>query len=280
MSFENNNSDNRSNLTIIPDRRRSVTTSRCCSFCRNPGHTISFCNDERLQQFENLCNIQKATFVDDFKGFERWLMDYYLANASVTRAYAISKCGSTTRTRGHEHIESIMVHFYGEHYDLPDLVSDDEVGFDNFAEEINMSLVEYDLFRAALIVRANRSFGISLPLLIDSIYNNFVDVNVERERKFTIAREIKPNNTSKIEEQEKEKEKEKVCECNICYDIQESTNFVKLNCEHEFCKECLKNTLKTCSSYQQPNCAYCRTNINVLTYQNESVKSEFDEFIV
>jgi hypothetical protein len=201
MSFENNNSDNRSNLTIIPDRIRRVT-SRCCSFCRNPGHTISFCNDDRLQQFENLCNIQKTTFVNDFKGFERWLMDYYLENATVTKAYAISKCGSTTRTSVRENIENIMVKFYGEHYDLPDLVSDDEVGFDNFAAEINMSPVEYDLFRAAIIVRANRTFGISIPLLIDSIYNNFVDVNVERERKFTIAREIKPNNTSKTEEKE------------------------------------------------------------------------------
>jgi hypothetical protein len=70
-------------------------------------------------------------------------------------------------------------------------------------------------------------------------------------------------------------------ECNICYELNEKTKFIKLNCNHEFCKECVKNILKTCrSDFKEPCCAYCRTIITDFTYKNEKIQEEFSDLIV
>ena len=252
MSFENNNSENRNSV------RLNNTSTRRCSFCREPGHIISFCNNQRLQEFENLCIAQKAAFENDYKSFEQWLLGYYLEDSRIPNTYAIRKCGSTTRTSTQENIENIMEKFYGEFYDIPDLVTDDETDAEDDVDIENFSNIEYDLFQVMLLSRARRTFGMTATTL-------FID-----QRKFDIASEIQTHNSEK---------QELICECNICYESHDITNFVKLNCNHEFCKECLKQTLRTCSYYQEPNCAYCRSQINLLTYRNENIKSEFDEFI-
>lgn len=70
-------------------------------------------------------------------------------------------------------------------------------------------------------------------------------------------------------------------ECNICYELNEKTKFIKLNCNHEFCKECVKNILKTCrSDFKDAYCAYCRTIITNFTYKNEKIQEEFSDLIV
>jgi hypothetical protein len=68
-------------------------------------------------------------------------------------------------------------------------------------------------------------------------------------------------------------------ECNICYEPKCNTEFIKLNCNHEFCKECIKNILKTCHMFSDPCCAYCRKQITTITYKNETIQTEFIDLI-
>jgi len=93
---------------------------------------------------------------------------------------------------------------------------------------------------------------------------------VEREaRKFNIATRVREENDEQIK-----------IECNICYELCNNTNFIKLNCNHEFCKECIKNILKCCkSNFNEPCCAYCREKINAITYKNETIHEEFSDLI-
>jgi hypothetical protein len=92
----------------------------------------------------------------------------------------------------------------------------------------------------------------------------------EREaRKFNIATRVREENDEQIK-----------IECNICYELCNNKNFIKLNCNHEFCKECIKNILKSCkSNFKEPCCAYCREVINAITYKSETIHEEFSDLI-
>jgi hypothetical protein len=60
-------------------------------------------------------------------------------------------------------------------------------------------------------------------------------------------------------------------ECNICYDVFDKSQIVKLNCNHDFCKNCVKSTIKSCIEMNKEACCpYCRESINeVITTQRE-----------
>ncbi len=67
-------------------------------------------------------------------------------------------------------------------------------------------------------------------------------------------------------------------ECNICYEQQEKQLFAKLDCSHEFCKDCVKKYLQN-ENKNIPCCAFCRSEIKNIELKTETVKEEFDEFI-
>ena len=47
-------------------------------------------------------------------------------------------------------------------------------------------------------------------------------------------------------------------ECAICLENVTTHHIVKLNCNHEFCGECITETLKTAQANKAPSCALCR----------------------
>ncbi len=69
------------------------------------------------------------------------------------------------------------------------------------------------------------------------------------------------------------------CECNICYEEREKKTFVKLDCGHEFCKDCIRQSLQN-EQRQIPCCAFCRADITNIELKLESVKNEFNNLII
>jgi len=53
---------------------------------------------------------------------------------------------------------------------------------------------------------------------------------------------------------------------------------IKLDCGHEFCKDCIKETLQN-NRRKTPCCAFCRKDITNFEIKHESIFNEFDEFI-
>lgn len=246
-SIEQNQSDT---VNIINYLTRP-TRNRCCSFCKSRQHVITYCDDARLQDFEALCNDKKLSFENmaiTYAVFEEWLVDYYLENKELVKAFAIKKCGSTTRTNIQQNIENIMIYIYGENYELRDILEDDFITFSNYDHFV--------LFQSLSVIRL--------------MHNDYL-LNLESQqgRTFMISTNIQPiDNDTKSD-----------CECNICYETVSKTNIVKLNCDHEFCDKCVKKTLQTCAMYTEPTCAFCRSPITSLTYENEEVNAEFAELI-
>ena len=80
----------------------------------------------------------------------------------------------------------------------------------------------------------------------------------EREaRKFNIASRVREENDEQIK-----------IECNICYELCNNTNLIKLNCNHEFCGCCIKNTLNHHDKLCSPSCALCRQPMSRFTVKN------------
>jgi hypothetical protein len=268
MNLDNMNSEHRTssiaNQRLRPNRRTNTNpTVRCCSFCRHPGHNINLCNDQRLHDFENLCRYKKLEFQNDnnpVDSFQTWIYEYWNGNKQVVKAFAVSKCGALTRHRTFNLIESIMAYFY--RYDFisgnipPPLVPDEDE--DESYEDINNRIE-----RNYTIEREYTTFIMIMRLLTSN-----VDSQPVGERKFAIQCDL--NNL----------ESEEICQCNICFEDEKITNFVKLNCNHEFCKECIKKTLKSCNRNTFPKCAFCREDFKNFIFKNDVVQNEFSEMII
>jgi hypothetical protein len=93
-------------------------------------------------------------------------------------------------------------------------------------------------------------------------------IETRETRKFNIAIHVVEQNDKLLE-----------IECNICYQLHNNENFIKLNCNHEFCKECVNKILKSCRVFNDPCCAYCREQINTFTYKNKNIQTEFSDLI-
>jgi hypothetical protein len=88
-------------------------------------------------------------------------------------------------------------------------------------------------------------------------------------------------NITAIVEQIDLKQGDEICECAICYDdVLPKKNFVILNCQHQFCKDCFKSSVKnTPYNKYMPTCALCRADVTEITIHDESVKDELADFI-
>ena len=68
-------------------------------------------------------------------------------------------------------------------------------------------------------------------------------------------------------------------ECAICYeDDIPKKHSVTLNCQHKFCKDCFKGCLKSTTKVL-PSCALCRADISSIIVHDDSVKSEFNNYL-
>ena len=91
----------------------------------------------------------------------------------------------------------------------------------------------------------------------------------EDDSRFKIISTVNNNENGDIKES---------CECPICYDEKESNNFVKLGCNHEFCKDCVIKTMKTNHSTNLC-CALCRADVKSIDSRTIEAKNEIDNYI-
>jgi NurA-like 5'-3' nuclease len=85
MSTDIINPENRNTTVSTPTNRignlRAILRNRCCSFCRQPGHTVNICNDVRISNFELDCVNRRLLFEtteEPIYRFNQWLSEKYL----------------------------------------------------------------------------------------------------------------------------------------------------------------------------------------------------------
>ena len=241
--------------------RNTNMTCRRCSFCRRSGHNIVSCNSEAIIMIEN----EVLHFIESLTqeqvqlriiSFRNYLLNKALSSPNIVKAFAIKHCDANTRNNIVDCSELIIQHFMPQ-------IQNIEINNRNIEEEPDIEE------REITVERYNETDIFRIIELIRNIYEPTpFNTNNTINKKIYIKTIIS----------EKQNDLHKKCECNICYNENEKKNFIKLNCGHEFCKDCIKQTLQN-DRRKTPCCAFCRTDITNFDIKHESIKNEFDELI-
>lgn len=247
------------------NRTSSRLATRRCSFCRNAGHNISRCDDIRLHDFEQLCIETKSYLsLHEFRG---WLEDYAFINPLLVRSYAVSKCGCSVGQYRFSHIEAIIIRIRM----LIENAARQNVNLnlfnDNSLISLNLNIDEMSTIQLIEYIRYGFYQSRDLYSYYDALANRLIgEESLHTNRKFNIQ-------TSIVECLHTDEH-----ECGICYDTKAKHNFIKLNCDHEFCDECVKQSLKNVRT-ENPQCAFCRTEIKNMEVSSQSIRNEFNDIL-
>jgi hypothetical protein len=69
-------------------------------------------------------------------------------------------------------------------------------------------------------------------------------------------------------------------ECKICYDLKTKNRFVKFNCKHECCANCIIQTMNNTNQYREMCCAFCRAQMTDFVISTEEDFQILQEKIV
>lgn len=215
--------------------RGIIPSRRRCSYCGSGDHNIKTCDSELLTVFERLCISMRSIL--EINRFRNWLFDYSINHSNTIKAYAISRCdGCTTSTNVVICVQLVI-------------------------EKIN--ILHVDRLREQEIVRQIQS-----NINRDHDYTNLETVLTGLLGVLSNKSEIKIDSVV-IECTNLEK-----YECGICYESKENNEFITFNCEHKFCKDCVKQHIKKRKTYK-PTCAFCRSEINCMKFPSNKIENEF-----
>ena len=284
MNFENISAENRSHQIYIP--RARARAERCCSFCRGIGHNITNCNSDRLIEFEILCadTVRNIEILDDFKN---WLLRNYIDNQLLIKAFAIKKFGVNSRYNMSYYVDLIAEYIFRTYKEN---TNQENTNLENTNININDDL-ESELihFLGELRNPIQREYQeIQDVEGIENIVMNefltamlFNDLITQIRQEYNAINAINATNAislvvdNNIDNYENVDE---ICKCSICWDDKELNNFVKLGCNHEFCKDCIIKTLRS----DQTNlhcCSLCRTEVKTIIAKTDAIKDELAEVI-
>ena len=272
-----------------PNPVRRIRTQRrqqACSFCRSPGHNIIRCNDDRLTDFEALCVNQMRVFErlnsDMQQNLQNWLIETRVTNYEnqhLLKSFAIKKCRAVSSSDilscvilitqyihttyslqrniyvNHRNGRNIVMGRTNLEQDLIELIHDNNNNLQvDQTDEINnqINLLNQDIAQEMLYA-----------LVYQNSINRYLEEQHNQTKKLNISLLLDENNDIKNETND----------CNICYENKEKGIFVKFNCQHEFCKECVVQCLKT-DIRSQPCCALCRSEIKTCKTSSTTIYEE------
>jgi hypothetical protein len=220
-----------------------------CSYCHNPGHNIKTCNDNELLSFHIFILNEKILNYQNPSIFREILQ---MQPLKKLWGYAVKYCNLSVRNNNkEENIQAIFIKYYS--YTLPMLQYKLDainpiipVNSINQDQEIEEDLEDFDLLSVSTYNSSNNEEDeLEITWYIDRIGSGTNTKNTIQDFPITILN----NNPLILEEKE----------CNICYEIYNIQKFIKLQCNHEFCHNCIENQFKNNKfSKIKINCAYCR----------------------
>ena len=244
MSIDNLNAEHRGQFNIL---LQLIRRQQGCSFCMRIGHNITTCNSDRLREFEAICSNQvlQTNTQDDFKN---WLFQNYMSEQLLIKTFAIRNFRVTSRTSIEICINLVTEYIFRRYKNT--------LG-ENDLLHIQELLAERQEQENRRISEIQQFIAIENMLLR------------EDDSRFKIISTVNNNENGDIKES---------CECPICYDEKELNNFVKLGCNHDFCKDCVINTMKINNSTNL-SCALCRAEVKSIESRTIQAKNEIDNYI-
>ena len=272
------------------NRNYSLTRpQRCCSFCRRPGHAVSRCDSDRIVEFEIICEreVRSMNTIDEFK---EWLTQNYINNSHLLRAFAVTKLRINSRVTVLESIDLISQYIFETYKNL--VVETAPVEEATLPDDIEEALIRVlsvlrnvehiqplqeaePVYNEQFISSRRREYmRYMADVLVFTMLNNMLPTDGEEP----LAIGTRPAIMSSIDDKIVENTSVVANECSICWDKKESVKFVKLNCNHEFCNECIIKTLAA-NKHRAPCCALCRADINNITSRSVDVQNEISNAV-
>jgi hypothetical protein len=216
--------------------------------------------------------------------FRRYLLNEALYSPNLIKAFAIRHCGANTRSNMSSCIELINQYFM---YHIQNTETNNQnIQEARAAEEAQPAEPAEPATHPSL--RRGRRFGFSelgLSYLemsgrstIEAESSIYAMMFIEMIRAINESTSLNTKFDIKTKISEKQDNLHEKCECSICYDEHEKKKFIKLDCGHEFCKDCIKQSLQN-ERRKTPCCAFCRADIKNFELKDESFRNEFDELI-
>lgn len=249
-----NNINNINGIVDMNIIRENVTR---CIFC-NEAHNVRDCEDRRLLEFEVICTTI-FHHVRDIHEFILCLYSFLHTDTFALRlkAFTIQKCGCSEYTTIDQCVNMLCLYMENT-YTMGHQEGNEEVG--TIREEIT------------------RMEGTGREIILDQDglafqfrRRNPYPIIEEQERSIKIRSQMM---TTSLAEEEI-----KMCLCSICWEEKEQTKFVTYLCSHEFCGECVLNTLKTKTPRDELNCALCRGKVDLITLHSEEVYTSLEKYI-
>lgn len=246
---------------------RRPRATRCCSHCGEEGHSIRTCNDDRIRELEVECARRIQHYTDE--QFTQFLNTEFETEPTLIRALAIKKCRTTTKTSKDEVVRAVSVYIrrtyiYGAR-DIYDAFN----GHSAFSNSERFREGEREEVTDAIV--QSMEYALRRDMLWHTLATILMDfIRDEPNNKLNIISTVKNDENLDINQD---------CECNICYEEKKVSDFTKFNCNHEFCKDCVINTIKSRRNANNICCALCRTEVKSVETKTNEVKAELDEYI-
>jgi len=300
MSFS---AENRNAIQMQIPNQSLRQRVQCCSLCRQRGHNITTCNSDRLLEFEVICADAVRNFenTDDFKN---WLMHNYINDQLLLKAFVIRKYRISTRCNLEQYIHFITEYIFRTYKNTPQqqqpiymqttitqqqttitqqqtATQELPLTYDQNVELLNHYETEFSNYLTAI-----RSINTVREQMLEQ---QIAEIDVVRSyiaylaylNALILREEIQqPALTLTVETNEEENLDEN-CKCSICWDNKEKRQFAKLECNHEFCKDCMKRTIETRTNETRTNlcCALCRSEVMTIRLRSQEVHDEIAEVI-
>jgi hypothetical protein len=275
---------------------QEVITMRNCGFCKIPGHQIGQCRDINieilLRLFNNIVNQTVPGSNGNTEVVFNWLSSKH---APVLKMLAYQH-GLRTSLSNNVIISKIMDFYFYNHANpyWHNLLPAPELVLERNAcrrMRIRISFMQRNYLRLPIPISMRQMARMGITelnqlyyVLQDEIallppverHDNYYYANNPHnvERKYNITQTMVSISDKSEDKDKDEDDQYAVKECPICYENVPGHNMVELNCKHEFCGECLSETLKTTSRNKEPTCALCRADMQTFTTHSQQIYDE------
>jgi hypothetical protein len=254
-------------------RSRSINN---CSFCRLSGHNIRTCFENKVEVFEmNMQTLCLRSQEHEFKNYLEIQLFSGELDIGFLREYAERKCDFII-------LSSIITE--GNLYDIIDIITNyiyyiykyqyEELSEENIGEEIVTLLTNFrePVYRERRILESEgQNMAAALENDLSSailFYDMMMAMNTEN---ISVIEEEKVNHNIDIVLLQ-ETDSNQIKECDICYETYSKNEFIKINCRHELCKNCIKRLI--IKNKNKSSCPFCREKICKITVKTQEIRIE------
>jgi hypothetical protein len=283
--MESISAENRNQMSFRLNRSSQTQTIRRCSLCRQPGHNILRCNSERILEFEAIC-ANAVVNINNPDDFQNWLRRNYANELLLLKAFVIRKLHITTRLSLNEYIRHTSEYIFRTYKNQSQLQAEVEAEEDDIPPpliEVTINEVFEENFNNVIanlttIYTYEVTEDINLQMSIIRRYTDYLlylfrthqarEYYLEEQTQRTVVLTVE-NNDENLDE---------TCQCSICWDDKEVRQFVKLDCNHEFCKDCIRQTV-TNETRTNFHCALCRGEVRTMRLRSQEAHTELSRVL-